>query len=658
MDIQRFLAEAKTRGVYRVSAIYAAACWALLQVADVIFPIVGFPQWAITLVLAVAALGFPVAVLLSWVFDITPGGIVETDTATIAHAGIHLSPLRLAEIGLILCLVFLVGFLYIDRLTPQSSSLPPLLDGERESIGVLPFVNISDAAELEYFGDGLAEEILNLLAGLEELNVAARTSSFYFKGRTDVNIQEIARHLGVRHVLEGSVRRQGNRVRVTAQLIDGSDGFHLWSKTFDRTFDDSFLIEDEIAQKVVEELQLILSDDSRNRLTQRQAPVPQAYDYYLQGREYLRGPFGLENLDQAEVLFSKAIALDTQYAAAYAGRCDSHLGHYRIERNPLRFNQAESDCQQALALGQQNTAVYVALGNLYRYSGKNALAIEQFENAIKDSPSSIDALNGLAKTYAANNNAQRAEKTFLRAIELQPNYWQGYQGMGAFLFAEGRFEEAIPYFQRITELMADNAEALNDLGASYFMLGQYELATQAWQESLTLAPTALAYSNAGASLFFLHRFEAAAEMFHKAVEFAPQDYQNWGSLGDAYRHSSELQDLAKPMYINAIRLATERLEVNPTEATTLALIAQFQASIGQREKALQNMARAGALAMDDFYVSYAAATTYCALNETLQAAEALDRALALGYSIELVALDANLCQLGQLPRFQLKISNP
>jgi len=658
MDVSRFLAELKSRGVYRVAAIYAAGSWGLLQVADLIFPMLGLPEWSITAVLAAAAMGFPIALVLSWLFDLTPDGFVETHTVDAKFDPRHLSAARIVELSIVLTLVLLVGFLYMDRLNLIGEAE---LRGARgvgisspNSIAVIPFVNMSDNKELDYFGDGLAEEILNLLARLNELDVAAATSSFYFKNR-DVDIQEIGQRLGVRSVLEGSVRRQGNRVRITAQLIDASNGYHLWSDIYDRDISDSFRIQDEIARQVVDNLQIILSESSQQILNQRPVLVPEAYDYYLRAREYLRGSPGQEGLKQAAGLFTKAVELDPDYAEAYAGLCDSYLGFYRLTLDPAEFKNAESTCQKALDLDSHAAEVYVALGNLYRFSGGYGAAIDKYNRALALDAKSVDALIGLGKTYQLDDKPQQAQELFLRALHLQPNYWRGYQSMGSFLFSAGRFEEAIPYYKRITELMPDNAQAFNDLGATYFMLNRFEPANSALQQSIALEPTALAYSNAGASLFLLRRFDEAIEMYQKAVEYAPDDYQNWGNLGDAYRFSEKLQNLAEPMYRNAIKLALERLEVNQQDVVTLGLLAYYEANMMNREQALQYLARAQALAPADLGVNYTTSTTLCTLGETEQALAALEAAVDLGYSETLAKADATLCGLAELPQFQARL---
>ena len=570
-----------------------------------------------------------------------------------------MTPVRLAEFSLIITLIMLVGFLYLERLGSQgrqSAAAERHSRGgsemrQRASIAVLPFTNMSGAENIEYFGDGLAEEILNLLAKLNEMNVTARTSSFYFKNK-EVDIQQIGQHLGVEHVLEGSIRKQGERIRVTAQLIDVKSGFHLWSETYDRNFDNVFSIQDDVAKQVVDNLQLILSKASLQALERRSTLDPVAYDYYLQGRDYLRRPAGPALLDRAIGLFDKAVALDPAYAEAHAGLCDSYLSHYSRSRDVIHFEKAENACQRALSLDEQAIVVYIALGNLYRHSGLYGLAEQEFNTALTLNPRAVDAYGGLAETQLLDNKPELAEKNFRKAIELQPNYWRGYMSMGGFLFETGRIEEAIPYFQRNTELMPDNELAFNNLGAAFYLTGQFEQATTAWQQSLELTPTVVVYSNLGSSLYFLGRFDEAAEMYQKAVELAPEDYESWGNLGDAYRFSRGLHELATPMYQNAIKLASELLKINASDAETMSLVAHYYANIGEREQALQYMARATALAPQNWTVNYNTATALVALGELEQAMTVLEKALDLGYTPHLVQVDASLEELKKLPEFQ------
>ncbi len=653
MDIRRFLAELKGRGVYRVAAIYAAGSWALLQVADIFFPILGFPDWAITTVLVVAALGFPVAIMLSWVFEITPEGIVETDAVGVNFGRLRLSPARLVELGLLVALVSLVGWLYVERLTLQEQASTTAISGDdgKPSVAVLAFQNMSDEQELEYFGDGLSEEILNQLAKINEINVASRTSSFYFKNK-DIDIQEIGARLGVAHVLEGSVRRSNGRIRVTAQLIEAEGGFHLWSATYDRDFEDVFLIEDDIARQVVDKLEVLLSPSSRAVLERNVSRNPEAYDYYLQGRDYLRTAPADNKLEAAVSLFESALELDPEYAEAYAGLCDARLGQYQISVDPDDFERAQLACERALELNRWALPVYVALGNLYRNSGDYEEAIEEFQQALEINPTSIDALVGLANTLALDNKPRRAEEMLVAATKVETFSAQAYLAMANFLFKEGRFDEAIPFYERTAAFMPDNTRAFNGLGASHYMLNEFDQATEAWQRALALSPTSVLYSNVGSSLFFSGRFAEAVDTYHKAVELAPEDFENWGNLGDAYRYTRDRQDLAVPMYRNAIKLAMQNLAVNPQDAYTLIMVAHYHAAVGDREQALQFHARANALAPDDLTVNYNSAVLLSTLGEAEQAMAALRRAVRLGYSVDLIQADAGFASLRDTPGYK------
>jgi tetratricopeptide (TPR) repeat protein len=264
----------------------------------------------------------------------------------------------------------------------------------------------------------------------------------------------------------------------------------------------------------------------------------------------------------------------------------------------------------------------------------------------------VGAYDGLGETYKLDNKPGLAEAAFQKAIELQPTYWRGYVTMGNFLFAAGRIEEAIPYFQRITELMPDDAQAFTNLGAAYALTNQFEQASEATRRSLELAPTAITYSNAGSSLFFLGRFEDAVDMYQKAVEYAPENSEYWGNLGDAYKFTESMSELAEPMYGNAIKLALAKLKVNPFDAVTLSLVAHYYANIGNREQALQYVARATALAPQDMYVYYFAVMALCSLGDLDQAMTALEKAVDLGYSTELVRVDAGLVSLRGMERFE------
>lgn len=645
MDVQRLIAELKGRGVYRIAAWYAAGGWALLQVADVLFPILGFPDEAITTLLLAAVVGFPIALGFAWIFDITPEGSLEATPPGIDFGYVKLSPLRLLELALLIALICLVGVLYFQRLsTGETSDDADATNTRRPSIAVMAFENRSNDPSVEYFADGLAEEILNLLANVSELDVAARTSSFYFKGK-DADMRDIARQLGVAHVLEGSVRRAGDQLRVTAQLIESKSGFHIWSASYDRDFSDSFDIQDDIARKVVENLEVLISETSRSILSRMTTNSSEAHDFYLQGRNYLRGVPTEERLGAAAKLFRSATVQDSQFAEAYAGVCDVQLELYKMFQDPEQFRAAKSACLQALEINHQALPVYVALGNLYRFSGEYEASIDELNRALEIRPSSIEALIGLGETLAADNKPKQAEVAFEKALDAQSFNAHASLSMGAFLFNSGRSEDSIPYFLRVAEFMPDSFQALNNLGAAYYLTSRFDLAADAWQRAIKLQPNTVTYSNAGSSLFFLGNYGDAAQMYLKAVELAPENYENWGNLADAYRFTPGQESLARETYEKAVELGQESLLVNPSDPSSLSLVAHYLAAAGNREQALLYNARANALAPKDMYVQYQSALVMASLGEMAQAIDALENAVELGYSLDLVMADAGLTPL-------------
>jgi len=310
--------ELKRRNVFRVALLYLVASWLILQVTDVGISLLGLPVSSGRLIFLLLAVGFPLVVLFSWAYEITPDGLkkeseVQPDESITAHTAKKLNS------AVIILLVLSLAALLADRLIPETASIiapgatavTPGNSAPEQSIAVLPFVNMSADQDNEYFSDGLSEELLNLLAKIPELQVAARTSAFRFKG-SDAGIGEIAGKLNVAHVLEGSVRKSGTEIRITAQLIKASDGYHLWSQTWDRTLNDVFAIQDEIAAAVVAALKVtLLGEVPHARVTDSEA-----YSLYLQSKAY-SDKASKEGFEEAVALLTQALAIDPEYADAW-----------------------------------------------------------------------------------------------------------------------------------------------------------------------------------------------------------------------------------------------------------------------------------------------------------------------------------------------------
>ncbi len=438
---RHFFAELKRRQVFRVTAVYGAASFGILQAADILFPRIGLPEWTVTLVAALALAGFPLALILSWAYERTPDGVQKTSPAVtgeleaIAAAPAKSRwPLGLAALGGIALLGFGAWWV-LGRPEPAEART-------YDSIAVLPFVNMTGDAENEYLGDGLAEELLNALTRIEGLKVASRTSAFAFKGAS-VGASAIGDSLDVATVLEGSVRRSPDRLRITAQLIDADTGFHLWSETYDRAPADLLEIQDDLTQQIMSALAVQLAPvtpGGARPILQRGTYNPEAYDYFLQGR-FFWNKRTAEDLDVAVGLFEKAIEADSSFAAAYAGIAD-------VRAVPAGW---QDDPHMAL-----DTAAAYAL------------------RALQIDPTLAQAHTALAYTEMMRDlDFERAEASFRRAIELDPDYPTGHQWFADLLSATDRHDEAVRQL-RLAESLDPTMIIRWHVGRALYNAGRYE----------------------------------------------------------------------------------------------------------------------------------------------------------------------------------------
>jgi adenylate cyclase len=446
-DLRSLLGELKRRRVFRVALAYAVVAFGVLQGADVLTEALALPGWTLTLVAVLVILGFPVAVVLAWAFDVTPEGVRR------AGPPVSAVPLRLGAAAVLVLATLAGGGWWLS-----SGRVPvPLADaGSATSIAVLPFVNMSADAENEYFSDGISEELLNLFAKVPGLQVAARTSSFAFKGR-DEDITEIGRQLRVAHVLEGSVRKSGGRVRITAQLIESGTGYHLWSETYDRDVSDIFAVQDEIARAIVAALAPHLG-------VRAMAVVPRnagtanarAHDLYLLGlREWHRR--GDEPLQQALERFSEAARLDPSYAAAHAGMALTHavLPMYGDHPVDVSLRAGRAAALRALELQPEMPEAYAALGQLAQNWEWDWLT---------------------------------AERHYARALELNPNYATAHLWRCELLAITGKADESIRACQRGVALDPLSPVAYSQMGSAFMVAGQQDSARTGFERSVELAP--------------------------------------------------------------------------------------------------------------------------------------------------------------------------
>jgi TolB-like protein len=392
-SLARWFAELRRRKVFRVAFAYLVVAWALIQVADATFEPLGLPAVALRFVIVAAILGFPLACALAWAFDVTAQGIERTPPAPAAAVQLPVPT--------------------------QAAEAAPVV-----SVAVLPFADLSPARDQEYFCDGIAEEIINSLCCVRGLRVASRTSAFQFRGRNE-DVREIGRQLGVGAVLEGSVRKAGERVRITAQLIDCADGYHHWSESFDRNLDDVFAIQTEIARKLVQALSLTLTRQESALLERGGTANAEAYDVYLRGQASLREHTD-SSLPQAAGLFRQAIERDPAFAQAHAGLANAIAikGQWQLDLTAAEFEEAIRASQRALDLQPQMPEAWLATATLLSMQGRADEAARAFESALSLNPGSYEANYLYARHCFSRGELERAAELFEAAQRLRPDDYQ------------------------------------------------------------------------------------------------------------------------------------------------------------------------------------------------------------------------------------------
>ena len=643
--IRNLVQELRNRSVFRALVAYGVVAWMLLQVADVTFDRLPIPENSMTVLIGLVVIGFPIAAILAWAYELTARGIVRH-----AESGDRAPRLAFLPFVVVVGVVAVGSGFLLYYLSQNFWEMP------RRSIAVLPFDNTSGEAETEYFSDGLTEEIQSLIVRLNEFRVVALSTTQQFKDNV-TDVVSIASRLDAEAVLLGSVRRYQDKVSVTARLIDGSDGRELWSDKYERELSDIFAIQEEIARHVARSLHVVLPVAAERRLKKLGTSNVGAYDAYLRGIDFLRKPPDETSLLFAEGHLKEALAIDPDFAQAHAAMCRKHLESYKLSADAARFGAAEAACQQALESDVDSVEVRVVLGRLYYESGKYENALHEFKEALDDNDHLADVYIGLGMTQAALGENDAAERNFRRAIETDISYWQSFNAMGNFLFDQGRFDEAAEFYQMFVNRVDDDALALNNLGVAYYLAGDFKRAAESWDASLAIKPSRDAYSNTGTMYFYLGDFERAVERYVNAANLAPNDYRMWGNLGDAYHFQGTQEQVAEVAYRRAIGLGEGRLEVNPGDSMVVSDVALYYSRIGNVEKARELDEKANSQGPDIMYVHYNSALIHVQFGEVDEALSALERAVELNYERELLQLDPALQSLKDDARFKQLVAN-
>jgi TolB-like protein/Tfp pilus assembly protein PilF len=598
VNSRNFFAELKRRNVYKVAIAYAVVAWLLMQVASQIFPFFEIPNWAVRLVVLLLIIGFPVALILAWAFELTPEGVKRTEDVDLSKS-IRRKTGRKLDFFIIAVLLLVISILLFQRLHPNAS--PAGSSALDKSIAVLPFENVSEDKAFAFFADGVQDEILTDLAKIADLKVISRTSVMQYKNVSTRNLPEIAQALKVAHVLEGSVQRSGNRVRVSAQLIDARNDTHVWVEKYDRELADVFGIQSEIAQKIADQLQAKLSSTEKNAISERPTSDIAAYDLYLQAKELIYEGFinvsrERENDFKAVQLLDQAVARDPRFLLAYCLLALAHDDIYfsNYEQTETRLALAESSVRAAVQLQSESGETHLAQAIHF---------------------------------YWGYRYYDRARAELAKAQRTLPNNAQIFEFLGLIDRREGRWDEAVQNLERSVDLDPRNANTLFSLGQTYFHLRRYEDAIATANRELTLKPRsaflrllpALVKVYAQADMVplrsVINTIEAespssAAELSDFSFELALRERDPAAAaraLGNIPREGVQSHDFPYPHVwfdgllaklrqdaatahssFIAARTEVERIvRTQPGNAESLTALARIDAELGDKEKAIQ-----------------------------------------------------------------------
>jgi serine/threonine-protein kinase len=445
MNLQNFFDELKRRHVYRVAIAYAVVAWLLIQIATQVFPFFEIPNWAVRLVVLVIVLGFPIALIIAWAFEMTPQGIKRAENILPTEYNPHWSVRKFATL-IVTIAMFATGLLMFQLVRSKSHFLAHITVAAKpsqKSIAVLPLLNESGDPGDEYFSDGLSEELIAALAQIKELKVIGRSSSFRFRDKKG-DSKIIGEKLGVSTLLEGTVRKQGNQVRIVAELINAADGRELWSRTFDRELQDIFAVQAEIAKAVATSLELtLLGTDDRSAKNASTNSV-EAHNAYLQGHFYFERR-NLEDYRKSVDFFEQATRLDPDYALAYAERSEAwtFIGDLTSEKQKEAWAAAVSDAEKAVAIDPDLAEAHAALGWVRFFTEWNfAEGLAELRRANQLSPWNPTANDLLARVVVYLGQFKEAEKLARQAIEFDPLAYQPRTSLARVLFAEGKLDDA------------------------------------------------------------------------------------------------------------------------------------------------------------------------------------------------------------------------
>jgi len=533
---------------------------------------------------------------------------------------------RTSIYGLIAAIILITsGLVYFWNYAGESEGV------DTPNIAIMRFKDIGDA-EQTYLADSISSELFDRLRPIENIRIASQFASWDVP--PDMSPTDIADRLDANYLVFGKLLGNGSEARLMISLKDAK-GLEVWSREYQVSPNAIQQITERISDHLLTQLNIPLTasnDQSRGRYV---TESDTAYNFYLTGKDLIRKSNETDSLNLARDNFEKAIAEDSRFVQAYSGLCSTNIFLYESSRNPTLFESAERACNRALTLEPTEAEAYLALGNLYRYSGQLQLADAQLKRVLSLEPTNADAHIAMGYLKAELQKYDDALLEFNLAVESQPGYWRSFNARGVFYYEQGDYPAAIENFAVVTVLNPKNTGAFNNLGTAKYLNGEFNEAIEAWKKSDAIMPSSESLSNIGTGYYFLRDFGMAEEMYKKAIESAKEDHRLWGNLADAQRMSG-LDSAAAENYLKAIELAMNEHAINDSDATNLSRLAVYHAALGNHAKALEFLQLAQASGEGNPYVLYDIVVVWVLLDSEKEALESYKALVDTGFPISIL----------------------
>ncbi len=535
----------------------------------------------------------------------------------------------------------------------------PRWAAQQRILAVLPIDTVGQDSATNALGIGLMETLTAKLVEASSSDSIQIVSPRDLRDQGVKTAEDARRQFGSDLVLESSLQKEGQTIRVNSYLVDAKTHRQLAARTITVDAGDSFGLQDRVVSETLDMLPARIDPEERQKLTVRQDTQPAAYQAYIQGRGYLLEFSKPEDIDNAIAEFSQAIKIDPNYALGYAGLGRTYLaGFQKFAKDNTWIEQASRHCEKALSLNPNLTEGHVCLGGVYNVTGQYEIAVQEFQRSMKSEPGSEDALRGLGDAYTNLGKFADAEAAYKQAVAVRPNYWAVYSWLGEFYFGQNRYADAAQAFLKITQLAPNNYFGYFNLGATYVAEGIYPEAIQAFDRSIALHPSSDGYSNLGYTYTLMGRDSEAITAMEKALQLDDGDWMNWGNLADALYWSTNRRSEASSKYSQAIAIAASKLQVNPDDASTLAYLADYSAMVGNKGAAYSYMQRALKASPSNGDVLFRAAIVHNHFSEPDQALLYLEKAAQTGYSRNVIRDSPDFANLQQNPGFRSLVAGP